>query len=101
MRALPGLYAFNHRSKEGIKHPFLPGNTFSDMGFYYLGPVDGHDLRQLEDALIMAREMDCPVLLHVKTKKGKGYPTAEHMAKVREIGPCPEHRKSFLSFLNK
>ncbi|MGI6028135.1 MAG: 1-deoxy-D-xylulose-5-phosphate synthase [Candidatus Heteroscillospira sp.] len=77
MRRMPGLYAFIHRMKEGVKHFLLPGNTFSDMGFYYLGPVDGHDLRQLEDALIMAREMECPVLLHVKTVKGKGYAPAE------------------------
>ncbi|MGE4353508.1 MAG: 1-deoxy-D-xylulose-5-phosphate synthase [Oscillospiraceae bacterium] len=77
MRRCPALYMFNHHIKEGIKHFLLPSNTFSEMGFYYLGPVDGHDFRQLESALTMAKEMRCPVLLHVITKKGKGYPLAE------------------------
>ena len=88
MGSMPGLYAFNHRVKESIKRLLLPGNIFSDLGFYYLGPVDGHDLRQLEDALIMAREMNCPVLLHVKTVKGKGYPPAEaDPAAYHGVGP--------------
>lgn len=77
MRRFPGLYSFNHSIKEGIKHMFLPDNTFSEMGFYYLGPVDGHDIKQLESAIIMAKEMKQPVLLHITTKKGKGYPLAE------------------------
>ncbi|MEA4930309.1 MAG: 1-deoxy-D-xylulose-5-phosphate synthase, partial [Anaerolineaceae bacterium] len=77
MRRFNALYLFIHHIKETIKRSLLPSNTFSEMGFYYLGPVDGHDIRQLESALIMAKEMHRPVLLHVKTKKGKGYPLAE------------------------
>ena len=77
MRRFPKLYSFNHRVKEAVKRLFIPDNTFSEMGFYYLGPVDGHDIKQLESALRMARDFDRPVLLHVKTRKGKGYPLAE------------------------
>ncbi len=50
---------------------------FEDMGLYYLGPVDGHDLKALEVALHTAKEIDRPVLLHVSTVKGKGYTPAE------------------------
>ena len=77
MKHIPWLYTFMHKIKEAIKGLFLPDNTFTQMGFYYLGPVDGHDERQVEDALIMAKELNCPVLLHVKTVKGMGYPLAE------------------------
>ena len=50
---------------------------FEDMGFTYLGPVDGHNVEQLCTTLSWAREMACPVLLHVRTVKGKGYKPAE------------------------
>ena len=73
----PGLYAFTHRIKEAVKHLFLPDNIFDEMGFYYLGPVDGHNVGQLEAALERARELACPVLVHVRTVKGKGYGPAE------------------------
>ena len=71
------LYALLHRIKERIKDLFLPDNMFEDMGFTYLGPVDGHDLRALTRTLAYAREEGGPVLLHVRTVKGKGYPPAE------------------------
>lgn len=88
MRRFPALYKFNHRLKERVKHIFIPDNTFSEMGFYYLGPVDGHDIKQLESALRMALEFDQPVLLHVKTRKGKGYPLAEaDPAAYHGVGP--------------
>ncbi len=84
----PGLYAFTHRVKEAVKRLFLPDNIFDEMGFYYLGPVDGHDLGQLEDALRTARELACPVLLHVRTVKGKGYAPAEEDPAAYH-GVCP------------
>ena len=88
MRRFPALYKFNHRLKERVKRIFIPDNTFSEMGFYYLGPVDGHDIKQLESALRMALEFDQPVLLHVKTRKGKGYPLAEaDPAAYHGVGP--------------
>ena len=74
---LPALYRFNHRLKEWAKSHLIPNNVFSEMGFYYLGPVDGHDLRSLETAIRWARDMRVPVLVHVITKKGKGFEFAE------------------------
>ena len=72
------LYRFNHRLKTVLKKGLVPGSTlFEDMGFTYLGPIDGHDLPRLCDVLSWARELDCPVLLHVKTVKGKGVSFAE------------------------
>ncbi len=74
---LPRLYAFNHRIKEWLKWHILPGNMFSSMGLYYLGPVDGHDVKELEHVLRWARDRREPVLVHVLTKKGKGCDFAE------------------------
>lgn len=71
------VYNTIHRIKERLKRAFLPGNIFDDLGYYYLGPVDGHDQALVETALGWAREMRCPVLLHVITQKGKGYAPAE------------------------
>lgn len=72
------LYRFNHRVKTFLKRSLFPGSTlFEDMGFTYLGPVDGHDLPRLCDALSWARELSCPVVVHVNTVKGKGVPFAE------------------------
>lgn len=72
------LYRFNHRVKTFLKRSLFPGSTlFEDMGFTYLGPVDGHDLSRLCDALSWARELSCPVVVHVNTVKGKGCPFAE------------------------
>lgn len=71
------LYRGIHSVKEWIKSRALPGNMFDDMGFYYLGPIDGHDERILEQAIEYARELRIPVLLHVLTVKGKGYEYAE------------------------
>lgn len=73
----PRLYRFNHSVKEWIKSHLFPANTFSEMGFDYLGPVDGHDVRRLEKVIRWARDMQAPVLIHVLTKKGKGCPYAE------------------------
>lgn len=69
---LPALYRFNHKIKEWLKARLLSENMFSEMGFNYLGPVDGHDLEKLETAIRYAKEINGPVLLHVLTKKGKG-----------------------------
>lgn len=71
------LYRGIHSIKEWIKSRALPGNIFDDMGFYYLGPINGHDEHTLEQAIQYARELRIPVLLHVITVKGKGYEYAE------------------------
>ncbi len=72
------LYRFNHKVKTFLKRSLFPGSTlFEDMGFTYLGPVDGHDLARLCDALNWAKELNCPVVVHVHTVKGKGVSFAE------------------------
>lgn len=84
---LPGLYKFNHAIKEWLKKRLLPGNVFSGMGMYYLGPVDGHDIGKLETVIRWARELRKPVLVHVVTMKGKGYKYAEeHPEKFHGVG---------------
>lgn len=84
---LPGLYKFNHAIKEWLKKRLLPGNVFSGMGMYYLGPADGHDITKLETVIRWARELRKPVLVHVVTKKGKGYKYAEeHPEKFHGVG---------------
>lgn len=84
---IPGLYKAFHNIKEWLKSRLLPGNVFSEMGLYYLGPVDGHDLDKLETAIRLARDVRKTVVLHVLTKKGKGCSYAEsHPDKYHGIG---------------
>ena len=77
MAKFPGIYSFLHSIKERIKLAILQETFFEELGFYYLGPVDGTDLEAIEAALFWARQMNRPVLLHVKTRKGMGIPFAE------------------------
>lgn len=63
--------------KDAIKSTILPRNLFEDMGFIYLGPINGHSLNDLEQAMRMAKSYHRPVFVHVKTVKGKGYLPAE------------------------
>lgn len=65
------------RTKRGIKQLVIPKMYFEDIGFRYLGPVDGHNLEKLEDILKICKEQEGPILLHVLTKKGKGYKPSE------------------------
>ncbi|MDO4749836.1 MAG: 1-deoxy-D-xylulose-5-phosphate synthase [Eubacteriales bacterium] len=74
---IPPLYRMAHNFKEWLKLRLLPSNMFDDMGFQYIGPVDGHDLTHLEILLRWARDLRKPVLLHVVTQKGKGCEFAE------------------------
>ena len=66
------------RVKRSIKQLIIPKMFFEDIGFRYLGPVDGHNIEELERMLKITKELDGPVLLHVLTKKGKGYEIAEN-----------------------
>lgn len=78
---IPGgkaIVAQGTKIKSAIKSVMLPSSMFEQMGFTYLGPVDGHDLKALTFHLQLAKRLKCPVLLHVMTKKGKGYPYAEN-----------------------
>ena len=71
------LYGFVHWVKNRLKTMMLKNVWFEEFGFHYLGPVDGHDLAALVSALTAAKEEMRPVLLHVVTKKGRGYGPAE------------------------
>lgn len=65
------------RIKRGIKQIFIKKMYFEDLGFTYLGPVDGHDIEKLESVFKTSKSINGPVLIHVVTKKGKGYKFAE------------------------
>ncbi len=65
------------RSKDSIKHLLVPGMFFEDMGITYIGPIDGHNIQQMVESLVSAIELQRPVVVHVKTQKGKGYRYAE------------------------
>lgn len=65
------------RAKSSFKYLIVPGMYFEQLGFTYLGPIDGHDLVALQQVLNDAKRIDGPVLIHVITKKGKGYGPAE------------------------
>ena len=65
------------RVKRSIKQLIIPKMFFEDIGFTYLGPVDGHNQEELENILRLSKQVDTPVLIHVLTKKGKGYKIAE------------------------
>ncbi len=76
------------RTKSGIKQLLIPGMLFEDMGITYLGPVDGHDITQLTKLIKEAKNLDHAVLLHVLTKKGKGYEPAEkHPSRFHGVEP--------------
>ena len=90
MKKIPGgkvVYDWSSRVKNRIKRFLLPSTIFENMGFTYLGPADGHDLPGLISLLTTAKELREPVLVHVVTKKGYGYPFAEEdPAKFHGIG---------------
>ena len=73
----PFLVKLVQRIKRGIKQLVIPKMYFEDIGFTYLGPVDGHDIEKLESILKLSKQLETPVLIHVLTKKGKGYKIAE------------------------
>ena len=91
------LYGLVHWVKRRLKTMMLRNLWFEEFGFHYLGPVDGHDLAALVSALTAAKEEDRPVLLHVVTKKGRGYgpaekdPTKWHGVGPFDYPPSPEH----------
>ena len=66
-----------HKIKRGIKQAVIPNMYFEDIGFTYLGPVDGHNIEELENILRKSQNIEGPIVIHVITKKGKGYEIAE------------------------
>lgn len=73
----PRLARTLERIKNSIKYMVLPSAFFEELGIKYLGPIDGHDLREVETVLKKAKNFDVPVLIHAVTQKGKGYTFAE------------------------
>ncbi len=75
-------------AKSGIKQFVIPGMLFEDMGFTYLGPIDGHNIPLMTKVLKTAKKFNGPVLVHVLTEKGKGYaPAVKHPARFHGTGP--------------
>lgn len=75
------------KGKNAVKQVFIPGMYFEEIGIKYLGPVDGHNIAELEEIFSKAKDFDEPVLIHVLTKKGKGYlPAEENPTKFHGIG---------------
>lgn len=85
------------RMKSSVKYLLIPGMFFEELGFTYLGPIDGHDLPLLVEVMEKAKSLREPVLVHVLTQKGKGYPPAECQAdKFHGVGPfCIDSGKTF------
>lgn len=82
------LLSVARRLKSSVKYFLVPMSVFEELGFTYLGPVDGHDIDSLVDVLEGAKKMDGPILIHVLTKKGKGYlPAEENPAAFHGTGP--------------
>ena len=82
---LPGgrhIYRATHNIKDRIRRMLVPTTIFESMGFTYLGPVDGHDTEQLITLLRIAKVMNCPVLIHAMTQKGRGYAHSEEHPKL-------------------
>ncbi len=77
-----GIYNLTHRIKKTIKGTILPSTFFEDLGFDYIGPVDGHDVADMTRLLKWADSLEGPVLFHVCTTKGKGYGPAEQTPEV-------------------
>jgi 1-deoxy-D-xylulose-5-phosphate synthase len=75
------IYGTLHGMKKGIKDMVAPQGMFEDLGFKYLGPIDGHDIAAMEKTLQMAKEFGSPVIVHAITEKGRGYtPALEDIA---------------------
>ena len=81
---IPTVWELARRAEEHVKGMVVPGTLFEELGFNYIGPIDGHDLPTLVSTLRNMREIDGPQFLHVVTKKGKGFTPAEQ-------NPCTYH----------
>jgi 1-deoxy-D-xylulose-5-phosphate synthase len=77
LKRMPPMSTLAHRTEAHLKGMIAPGTLFEELGFNYLGPIDGHDLTALTSTLTHLASLNGPQLLHIYTKKGKGYPPAE------------------------
>jgi len=88
LRQMPTVWELARRSEEHIKGMVLPGTLFEEMGFNYIGPIDGHDIKALVATLGNVKKLKGPQFLHVVTRKGKGYAPAE-ADPIKWHGPGP------------
>ena len=88
LRQMPTVWELARRSEEHLKGMVLPGTLFEEMGFNYIGPMDGHDVKALALTLRNIRKLRGPQFLHVVTRKGKGYAPAE-ADPIKWHGPGP------------
>ncbi len=96
LQATPNLMALAKKTEEHFKGMISPGTLFEELGFNYIGPIDGHDLPLLVETLENIRELDGPQFLHVVTKKGKGFDLAEAdpigYHAINKIEPVPANK---------
>jgi len=83
-----GVTKFFRKIKAGVRSSLLPSSMFENMGFTYFGPCDGHNIKEICRLLKVARDMKKPILIHLKTTKGKGYKFAEEKPEVYHGVPC-------------
>jgi len=88
LRQMPTVWELARRSEEHLKGMVLPGTLFEEMGFNYIGPIDGHDVKALIATLNNVKKLRGPQFLHVVTRKGKGYAPAE-ADPIKWHGPGP------------
>jgi 1-deoxy-D-xylulose-5-phosphate synthase len=88
LKPMPTMWELARRSEEMMKGMVLPGTIFEELGFNYIGPMNGHDIKELVATLRNMRNLKGPQLLHVVTKKGKGYAPAE-ADPIKWHGPGP------------
>jgi 1-deoxy-D-xylulose-5-phosphate synthase len=88
LEGIPPVRDYARRWEEHIKGMILPSTFFEEMGFYYAGPIDGHDIETLVTTLQNLKEIEGPRFLHIVTKKGKGFEPAEH-APIKYHGVSP------------
>ena len=100
LRQMPTVWELARRSEEHMKGMVLPGTVFEEMGMNYIGPIDGHDLSALLATLENMRDLRGPQLLHVVTRKGKGYAPAE-ADPIKWHGPGPFDPASATIFKEK
>ncbi|MEE9339381.1 MAG: 1-deoxy-D-xylulose-5-phosphate synthase [Methylococcaceae bacterium] len=74
---MPSVWDLARKTEEHVKGMIVPGTLFEELGFNYIGPIDGHDVDMLIDTLSNIKDLPGPVFLHIVTKKGKGYAPAE------------------------
>jgi len=84
LSAMPSVWELARRTEEHMKGMVVPGTLFEELGFNYIGPIDGHDIDTLVSTLKNMRNLNGPQFLHIVTKKGKGYQPAEE-------NPCAYH----------